>query len=865
MTGRRHQPKQSSVSANRPGVMLGLAAFALFWERLWPRLWPVLVVVILFVSIALFDILPDLPYGVHWVVLVGFIAALLVRFSQLLTGDYKITSEQSRARLENDSALSHQPLRALEDQPVGGDALGEELWQAHRRRMMAALKMLRVNPPSPKLAERDPFALRMMVVLIAAVAVGFGAHNYPERLARAILPQAKAITHAGLSLDVWITPPAYTGLAPVFLETPQAGAGVSPEPVQVPVGSVVLAQVTGRVGVAEIALPGRRIPLDAINDAEDDGGYRGETEISDTDHQADRLTILIDQQKAAEWPIKIIIDQPPLVEFIDPPKKRGQANLALRFEARDDFALKQVWATIRNAQGQEIPGGGDHIRLELPALGLGTPLSKGRSVHDLSAHPWAGTEVEVRLFALDAKDQEGKSEGFAMILPARVFNHPVARALVEARKQLNNPDDATLMDVIASLGQINSNPARFFHDTTVFLNIAVARARLAHDREDDAVPSVQKQLWETALRIEDGEFAVADKELRDIQEKLAQAMRDGASTQELDRLMDELQAALDKYLAALAEHLERQGVSEMPMNPSTRTMESGDLQRMIDRTRNLAKTGAMEAAQQMLAQLNRMLDGIRDGARMAPPNSQVGKARKMMNELRGLAQRQQELLDQTFREMQNQESKQSLPQLGNGAMPPTKQGEAGGKPSNGGKPSDQAGGEGKQPGSGPLQGMSAAQAKLRRELGRLMLQMDEILGSIPQGLGKAERAMKGAGQSLNKGDASGAVPQQTEALEQLRKGTNNASEQLAKQMQGRAGMRPGMPGQHQGPGQGRDPFGRPGGGAFGSMADDGNVKVPSERDMIRAREILDELHRRAGEHVRPQPERDYIDRILRRF
>ena len=33
----------------------------------------------------------------------------------------------------------------------------------------------------------------------------------------------------------------------------------------------------------------------------------------------------------------------------------------------------------------------------------------------------------------------------------------------------------------------------------------------------------------------------------------------------------------------------------------------------------------------------------------------------------------------------------------------------------------------------------------------------------------------------------------------------------------------------------------------------------------RAKEILDELRRRAGETARPEQERDYIDRLLRRF
>jgi hypothetical protein len=35
--------------------------------------------------------------------------------------------------------------------------------------------------------------------------------------------------------------------------------------------------------------------------------------------------------------------------------------------------------------------------------------------------------------------------------------------------------------------------------------------------------------------------------------------------------------------------------------------------------------------------------------------------------------------------------------------------------------------------------------------------------------------------------------------------------------------------------------------------------------MHRSREILDELRRRAGDRARPQLEREYIDRLLKRF
>src|SRR3546814_15542373 len=72
----------------------------------------------------------------------------------------------------------------------------------------------------------------------------------------------------------------------------------------------------------------------------------------------------------------------------------------------------------------------------------GTPeLNEASSYHDLTPHPWAGLAVEIQLVAKDQPGQEGRSEAIRTVLSERIFNHPVARALVELRKQLTlNPD-----------------------------------------------------------------------------------------------------------------------------------------------------------------------------------------------------------------------------------------------------------------------------------------------------------------------------------------------------------------------------------------------------------------------------------------
>ena len=45
----------------------------------------------------------------------------------------------------------------------------------------------------------------------------------------------------------------------------------------------------------------------------------------------------------------------------------------------------------------------------------------------------------------------------------------------------------------------------------------------------------------------------------------------------------------------------------------------------------------------------------------------------------------------------------------------------------------------------------------------------------------------------------------------------------------------------------------------------GGVRVPDEMEQARAHAIQEELRRREAEKSRPQPELDYIERLLRQF
>ena len=843
-------------------LLLGVARAALMWERLWPCLWPAVGVAAVFISVALLDWLPMLAFWVHSLVLIVFACAFGFMVRGAAQGFKAVDEKSAQHRLEQDSGLFHRPLTALHDRlAIGaGDSRAQSLWRVHLGRMAEAAKRLRVSLPSPGLARFDPYALRALVLLLLIIAVAAGGGEAGARLERALVPRAEIGSGGPLKLDVWITPPAYTGLAPKFLEPPIMtvaagdgagdGEGQAPPTIRVPVGSALLAQAGGTGDAPILKIGAKVIQFAAVgktgDETENRGSYRVETILEDADRAANSMEVSIHGRPLGRWALRVVADKPPEVEFTRAPSRAGRAQLQVAYEARDDYGLAGLQVVIRHPKGRAVPGGGPAIRAELPLPGLGSKKVEGNSLQDFSAHPWAGLPVLVQLQAIDARGQAGQSDIITIILPERVFNHPVARAIAEARKKLSTPDDDVVAEVVEALNDIASRPKHYFDDTIVFLALSVAASRLIHDGSDIAIGAVQALLWETALRIEDGEFALAERDLKDIQDRLMRAFRDGKGSTEIDRLLDELSQTLDKYMAALAEHLAKQGLAQLPAIPMSRFLDSTDLQRMIEEARELTRTGSLESAKRMLSELRRMLDGIRNGLQRGQPRQDLAKAREMMDGLRKLTDRQRRELDKTFKRHQQSE----------GALRT--------RPDPGGrqKSQRQGKGQGDRQGEGPGTGARGQQA-LRRDLGRLMLQMDEFFGDIPSAFGKAERAMNDAVQALKKGRYGDAVPRQSEALDQLRRGMDAMAERIARRMGGAFGVVRGRRGQS--PGEGNDPFGRRPGGAFGSTIDDGSVKIPSYMERRRAREILHELRRRAGEHRRPVKERQYIDRLLKRF
>ena len=91
------------------------------------------------------------------------------------------------ATLDRDAGTNHRPASSLADSLANddGDPGTRALWAAHRARLERAVDAIRVAPPSPRMVERDPYAIRFGVALLAfAAAVAAGPEMY-GRLAAA--------------------------------------------------------------------------------------------------------------------------------------------------------------------------------------------------------------------------------------------------------------------------------------------------------------------------------------------------------------------------------------------------------------------------------------------------------------------------------------------------------------------------------------------------------------------------------------------------------------------------------------------------------------------------------------------------------
>ncbi|HEU0221994.1 MAG TPA: TIGR02302 family protein [Paracoccaceae bacterium] len=739
-----------------------------------------------------------------------------------------------------DDALPGRPVSALSDHQAIGldDAAARGVWAAHMRRVAAMAEAARAARANLRLAAQDRYALRYGALALLVAAAIFGRGTVGGQVDAALSPPATASVEAGPALEAWASPPAYTGRPTLYLTAQEAGQTLT-----VPEGTVITLRIYGEGAPAlteSVSAEGAALLGDTG------------TGLRQAEFKAERagtVTVRDGSLMLGAWSFDVIPDAPPTVELVEPPQRTATGAGQFTYRGQDDYGLTAAWATAvlnrerldrRHGLAPEPePREAIEFDLPLPLSGAAQDFTE-KEIIDLSLHPWAGLPITITLHARDAAGQEVSSEPYDVVLPGRRFYEPVARALVEQRRDLL----WTLANARRTgrlLKAVTYEPEELFESHKAYLVTRTAIRRLDYaiegERVAEARDSVTDLLWRAALLIEDGDLGSALERLRRAQERLSKALDSDATEEEIAELMDELREAMQNYLQELMRQaLEnpdqlQQDQNQAEMQPN---MDMQDLQDMLDRLQELMQNGQRAEAQELLEQLRRMMENMQMALR--PGQQQPGQGQQMLEGLQDLMRQQQGLGDDTFRELQRQ--------LGQGDQPGEQQG----------------------PGTGEL---SRRQEALRQLLDQFRQGMPPGLGQAQPGdpaesarrsLEEAERNMGDARDSLRQGDSGKAVDEQAEALDNLREGMRSLSDAMRQAQQ-----QPGTDGTfaRDRPGEPRDPLGRPMGPS--GQIDSNDVQIPGTEAYKRSREIQEEIRRRAGEQNRPKLELDYLKRLLERF
>ncbi len=851
-TGKTRRPAwEPRFKQRRPGTVsfgLMLRGYGVvFAERFLSAFWPFLTLLAGCAALASSGWPALLPPWPHIALLVVLAAALIWSLGRSFRAFRQPRRADVLRHLELSNKLEHRPLEALEDRLAfgEGDSAAQSLWALHRRQAVDASQNMHAGRADAHLSRRDPLALRLAALLALLAMTGLAGDRAVPNMLNSLQPHFTPRTDLALvTLDAWITPPEYTATAPIFLSRTNSSQEVGDSgQAQAPVGSMLVIQVSGTEE------PPLLEETDTAEAFEENGprSYRIERELTaDTD-----LAVTIDDEDVARWQIAITPDNPPTAALSDRPYGLTERrSLELDYKATDDYGVAALSIEIRKTK--ERIDGQETISVGITSPDTGERDVTGSTFVNLLEHIWAGDPVFAELKVEDALGQTTYSDPLPFALPARDFQHPIARALIDQRRFLAIDRQAVAPDVAYDLEAIGQSTELYGGDVVVFMGLSLAQRRLQDRRDgqptDETIDNIVDLLWDLALRLEDGNLSVAERRLREAERALAEAIARGADEAEIERLMDELQQAMDDFMRAMAQEALRQmqdgETSQNPLDEDAQTLAKSDVDQIMDRIRELLQQGQKDAAQRLLQQLQKMMENLQAGI-SSRPSPEAMEAMEMLEGMQQLMQGQQELLDRTFRESQNSEFMEGQGRNNENSGQNLQQGQT-------------------QRGGGSRGADAALQEALRQQLGDIRKRFEQMMGSSPQSFGQADREMRRSSDALQQNSPGDAVGPQGRALDQMREAARAAQEAFMQRYGSQMGQ--GQQAQGQGTPRQTDPFNRrEGQTGIGTESDTSDVDIPSTGELKRAREIRDELRRRASERSRPESELQYLERLLNPF
>lgn len=856
---------------------------------LWTAWWP------FFILVGVFFLAVFLGVFEHAPAQIAALATLIILLGGSIAVWRGFTRYQGPARADAITTLDQQsdlrPLTSLADRPARPEKAGVALWRAHETKLTDEVRRLNVPGFGAVWQRIDPLRLRfaLPILLIAALALNW--EQAQSRLQNAFDPDYGSLFGAeNVRIEAWIAPPEHTGRAPIFLKEDQTE-------IRVPAGSVLTLRAQAP-SAPKLRINNAEGQITTPFEATPDGAFEAVTEVL-----ADSSISVRWWGERKAWTVLASPDAIPHVEFVEMPVLGAGDRTEFSWIARDDYGVAKLELAIKPVGEARDP---DFVAVELG--GISPKEAEEESKLDLTRNRWAGARVEVRLKATDGAGQVGYSEPYEFKLPEKLLLQPLAKAIQDVRVTVLREDnayseatpapDATQAGAyyLSATQRLYQAPAgvqrgavmleavtyeapRYFTDVLVFSGLETARFALEASVSTDEAKSTEPLLWSLALRAEYGSAADAYAALMAAKKALEDALRDGASEEEISRLMEAFKDAAQRYVAAKMAEALANGLEAGPDNRDSAEGPGGSglggqgFSDMLDALEDLTETGATDQARQLLSDITNMLENLEfqqgsgsgEGFPGMPGENadnendedlpeEERELTETMRELSDLLREQRELNDETLAEQRGERGQSGESQSGQDQ--PGNQGDSQIGEGQGDLPEWMQGEDGRS--------LSERQDGLADRIEELA---ENQMGSGEDGDGDGaggldedtleaiERSQRRAGNALEDGNQGRAIRNQDQATRQLR----DLAEGLAQELDA---ARADRLGEQQASGEGSaDPFGR---STTGAVDDSNSVDVPDEAERQRAKDILDELRRRYDEAV-DEDEREYLERLLDRF
>ncbi len=800
----------------------------------------------------------------------------------------------ARRRVERDSGARHRPLDTLSDHP----AVSQDLWPVHYEKAREAAAKL--GPPlgRPALSLMDPYYLRYITPVVLGLCMMVGAGDNLERLKRSLTPVWQAgIASDDISFEAWVDPPDYTGRPPIYFKDKTA--------IDIPAGSELVARISGSKNATRLKLTSNRrsryLPLTRL------GPKSFETRAIIDERTTARWRIGALEKR---WVLTALPDLPPKIKFEINPRADKRDRLAFTYSFTDDYGVESLSLNMRLlTEDAALASDVETITVPLARQSV-READFAKAALDLTKHHWAGKKVTASLIAKDGLGQTARSIDVYFTVPDKIFIEPLAKAVIEHRSLIlaGQTEYAPLPTYTAKdrarlpwfdtyepeqrLGRaapdiqkaallieaVTDYPQGLFEDPAVFMGLKNVLGRLRYSRELAGLEGIPDDLWRIALRAEFGVLGTALEEMREAERALRDGMARRAPQREIDTLFSRYNEAVERYMEELRRKAMEDGnIAQGGGQDGGEGRNADEIEELRKAIEEAYRIGDTEGARRALAQLAELLENMQIQLAMSPGGGGDGEPlegemseemKKSLEEMADLLGEQRELKDET--EQAERE-----------------QGEQGEQDGSGMAGNNSGANPGDEPGEGTLTPgeLAEQQEALQRSLEALAEnlpesgaaagtdsredgdaaggQLDENgepLGggddpSLDPGeaLADAQRAMGESLQALGEGDLEGAARAQAGAIEALRQAGRGLAEQAG------ANRREG---QQAAGGSGSDPLGR----TDGERNDDNSQSDIDQRDNAsRSRELLEELRRRAAEQDREESEREYLERLLKRF